>query len=74
MHLKHSEYARQSVRVSEISTHSGTATGFVVSFIVAYGSVAWFMAYVRRRGFVPFAIYRLIVGAAVLFWIAKLST
>lgn len=73
MHLKHSEYARQSVRVSEISTHSGTATGFV-SFIVAYGSVAWFMAYVRRRGFVPFAIYRLIVGAAVLFWIAKLST
>jgi undecaprenyl-diphosphatase len=44
------------------------AIGFVVSFIVAYGAVAWFMAWVRRRGFVPFAIYRLILGAAVLIW------
>jgi len=38
------------------------AIGFVVSFIVAYASVAWFMAYVRRRVFAPFAIYRIIVG------------
>lgn len=64
------------IGVSQIDAHGWVvlAIGFVVSFIVAYGSVAWFMAYVRRRGFVPFAIYRLIVGAAVLFWIAKLST
>src|SRR5437879_13907347 len=40
--------------------------GFVVSFVVAYGSVAWFMAYVRRRGFAPLAVYRIIVGIAVL--------
>ena len=46
------------------------AIGFVVSFIVAYGSVAWFMAWVRTHGFVPFAIYRLVVGAAVLLWLA----
>ena len=44
------------------------AIGFVVSFIVAYAAVAWFMAWVRRHGFVPFAIYRLIVGGAVLLW------
>jgi undecaprenyl-diphosphatase len=44
------------------------AIGFVVSFIVAYGSVAWFMAWVRRHGFVPFAVYRIIVGTAVLVW------
>ena len=49
------------------------AIGFVVSFIVAYGSVAWFMAYVRRRGFAPFAIYRIIVGIAVLFWASHLG-
>jgi len=49
------------------------AIGFVVSFLVAYASVAWFMAYVRRRGFAPFAIYRIIVGAAVLFWASKLA-
>ena len=42
--------------------------GFVVSFIVALGVVAWFMNWVRRRGFAPFAIYRIIVGIAVLVW------
>ena len=44
------------------------AIGFVVSFIVAYASVAWFMAWVRRRGFVPFAVYRIVVGLLVLAW------
>ena len=32
------------------------------------GVVAWFMNWVRRRGFTPFAIYRIIVGVAVLLW------
>ncbi len=45
------------------------ALGFVVSFVVAYGVVAWFMAWVRQRGFVPFAIYRILAGAAVLLWL-----
>lgn len=48
------------------------AIGFVVSFVVAYGAVAWFMAWVRRRGFAPFAVYRIIVGGAVLIWASKL--
>ena len=48
------------------------ALGFVVSFVVAYAAVAWFMAWVRRRGFVPFAVYRIIVGVAVLMWAAKM--
>ena len=46
------------------------AIGFVVSFFVAWAVVAWFMAWVRRRGFVPFAIYRIVLGAAVLAWAA----
>jgi undecaprenyl-diphosphatase len=44
------------------------ALGFLVSFLVAYASVAWFMAWVRRRGFAPFAIYRILLGSAVLIW------
>jgi len=58
------------IGVSQIDAHGWIvlAIGFVVSFIVAYGAVAWFMAWVRRRGFVPFAVYRIIVGAAVLIW------
>jgi undecaprenyl-diphosphatase len=47
------------------------AIGFAVSFVVAYGVVAWFMHWVRRRGFVPFAVYRLLAGAAVLAWAAQ---
>ncbi len=45
------------------------AIGFVVSFLVAYGVVAWFMRWVRTRGFVPFAVYRLILAVAVLLWV-----
>ncbi len=42
--------------------------GFVVSFIVAYAVVAWFMRWVRTHGFMPFALYRIIIGLAVLAW------
>jgi undecaprenyl-diphosphatase len=62
------------IGVSNIDAHGWIvlAIGFVVSFIVAYGSVAWFMAWVRRRGFGPFAIYRIIVGIAVLYFASRL--
>lgn len=62
------------VGVSQISAHGWAlvAIGFVVSFIVAYGAVAWFMAWVRRRGFTPFAVYRIVFGAFVLVWALKL--
>ena len=63
------------IGVSQITTHQWVvlAIGFVVSFIVAYGSVAWFLAWVRRRGFVPFAIYRILVGAAVLICASRVA-
>ncbi len=48
------------------------AIGFVVSFIVAYGVVAWFMSWVRTRGFTVFAIYRIVLGVAVLWWVGHL--
>jgi undecaprenyl-diphosphatase len=61
------------IGVSQIDAHGWIilAIGFVVSFIVAYGAVAWFMAWVRRRGFAPFAVYRIIVGVAVLVWVSR---
>lgn len=63
------------IGVGQIDAHGWIvlAIGFVVSFIVAYGAVAWFMAWVRKRGFTPFAIYRIILGAAVLFWAGRLA-
>jgi undecaprenyl-diphosphatase len=61
------------IGVSQIDTHGWIvlAIGFVISFIVAYASVAWFMAYVRKRGFAPFAVYRIIVGVLVLAFAAR---
>lgn len=58
------------IGVAEITPHQWVilAIGFVVSFIVAYGAVAWFMAWVRKRGFAPFAMYRIVVGILVLAW------
>ena len=60
------------IGVNEITGHQWVVLiiGFVVSFIVAYGAVAWFMNWVRKRGFVPFALYRLIVGALVIAYAA----
>jgi len=70
----HGTKTENPIGVSSITGHEWVvlAIGFVVSFIVAYGSVAWFMAWVRRRGFSPFAVYRIIVGILVLFFAAKL--
>ena len=45
------------------------AIGFVVSFFVAWGVVAWFLAWVRRHGFVPFAVYRIALGLGILIWL-----
>ena len=46
------------------------AIGFVVSFFVALAVVAWFMNWVRARGFVPFAVYRIVLGIALLLLLA----
>ena len=45
--------------------------GFVVSFIVALAVVAWFMRWVRARGFVPFAVYRIVAGIVLLVLISR---
>ena len=56
----------------DLSAHQWSllAVGFAVSFVVALGVVAWFMGWVRRHGFVPFAVYRMALGMAVLLLLA----
>ncbi len=63
------------IGVSQIDAHGWIvlAIGFVVSFMVAYAAVAWFMTWVRKRGFAPFAVYRIVVGALVLAFAAKIA-
>jgi undecaprenyl-diphosphatase len=45
--------------------------GFIVSFFVALGVVAWFMNWVRSRGFVPFAVYRIVLGFGILIILVR---
>ncbi|MGD0479299.1 MAG: undecaprenyl-diphosphate phosphatase [Terracidiphilus sp.] len=45
--------------------------GTAVSFIVALGVVEWFLMWVRKHGFTVFAIYRILLGIALLIWGAK---
>jgi undecaprenyl-diphosphatase len=54
--------------ISALDSHAWITLliGTVVSFIVAYAVVAWFMNWVRSRGFVPFAIYRIVLGLIVM--------
>ncbi len=46
--------------------------GFVTSFVVAIAVIAWLMSWVRKHGFAPFAIYRVVAGGLVLAWNAWL--
>jgi len=47
------------------------AIGFIVSFFVALGVVAWFMHWVRARGFAPFAVYRIVLGIGILMLLVR---
>jgi len=43
------------------------AIGVLVSAIVAYASIEFFMRFVSRIGLLPFAIYRLVLAAVILY-------
>ena len=45
--------------------------GFAVSFVVALVVIKAFVAYVSKSGFTPFGWYRIVVGAAALFLLAR---
>jgi undecaprenyl-diphosphatase len=63
------------IGVAQIDAHQWIVLliGLVVSFVVAYGVVAWFMGWVRKRGFAPFAVYRIILGAVVLYYASRMA-
>ena len=42
--------------------------GLVVSFIVAYITIDFFIKFINRIGFIPFILYRLVLGLALLLF------
>jgi undecaprenyl-diphosphatase len=47
------------------------AVGLVVSFLVAWGVIATFLRYLKTRGLEPFGWYRILLGAVVLWVLAR---
>jgi undecaprenyl-diphosphatase len=45
---------------------SALAVGTLVSFVVAYASIAWLLRYVARHDFNLFVIYRIVVGVLLI--------
>jgi undecaprenyl-diphosphatase len=45
---------------------SDLALGFVISAIVAFAAVKWLLLYIRTHRFTVFAVYRIVLGAALL--------
>jgi len=41
--------------------------GTLVSFVVAFFTIKWFLKMVQKIGMLPFFIYRLILGALIIF-------
>lgn len=48
------------------------AVGFFVSFIVAYAISKWFLAYISKNSFVPFAWYRIALAIIVFIYLGLL--
>ncbi len=45
------------------------AIAFVVSLVTAFVAVKWLLGYIRTHRFTPFAIYRIVLGIALLLWL-----
>lgn len=69
----HGDAADASLAPLVMTSHNWVvvAIGFVISFVVALAVIAWFMRWVRARGFAPFAIYRVIVGVTLLVLLSR---
>jgi undecaprenyl-diphosphatase len=67
LHPKHTDVA-EAVAPLVMTAHNWIvlAIGFVVSFLIALLVVEWFLMWVRRHGFVLFAVYRIALAVLLL--------
>ena len=70
-------YAATGYELLKVLRHGGAAhedwsalvVGFVVSLIVAFIAVKWLLRYIRTHRFTAFAVYRIVLGVALLAWL-----
>ena len=73
LHPKHTDPA-EAIAPLVMTAHGWIllAIGFVVSFIIALLVVEWFLTWVRRHGFVLFAVYRIVLAILLFAFAGKL--
>jgi undecaprenyl-diphosphatase len=59
------EAATQAKYISAGVGWGPTAVGILVSFVVAYASIAWLLKFVATNNFTAFVIYRVVAGLAI---------
>jgi undecaprenyl-diphosphatase len=59
---------REVVRTPGLELPTGTLVALAVAFVAAIGAIALVMAWVRRGSYLPFVIYRLLLGAVLIYW------
>lgn len=62
-------YKARDALMSGATAWGDIAIGFGVSFIMAIIVIKLFVGFVSRRGFAPFAWYRIVAGTAALIWL-----
>ncbi len=50
----------------EVFTAGETAVATIVAFVVGLGVIVFFMNYISKRSFLPFVVYRILLGGALL--------
>jgi undecaprenyl-diphosphatase len=45
------------------------ALGVTLAFVTAYLCIHFFLQFIERIGMLPFVVYRLLLGAAILYWL-----
>ena len=51
---------------SQVYSLSQTFVATAVAFVVGYAVIAWLLKYVTTKSFMPFIIYRIILGTTLL--------
>lgn len=71
--LRHSGGGEENLAPLTMTSHGWllVALGGIVSFVVALAVIAWFINWVRSRGFAPFAIYRIVLALALLLALGR---
>ena len=51
-----------------ITEYAWIALGMCISFIIAWGTIRWFLGFIQRKGLLVFGIYRIVFGLAGLLF------